>query len=535
MERQGLASLSIFPRFAMKVVAEAWNGEQALEIAETVRPDIVISDIRMPIMDGLTFAAKLKEKFPATHIIMMSGFEDFSAAKQALSIGAHAYLTKPLRFDELERNLALIAGSIDAVANAAYEAVELQKRVDAIRPLLRERLLRDLLLGVRRMDDRLTRHEVRESGLFSPQDKLAVILLMAEKTAEIAKGKTAGTAGITVGREKTDMDSFMLGIQDIMSGMSMALTLSEPIAIHSGVFACIAFLPRRMDDEVAFDHLQQCATYMLEHVRTKSGQSVTISISSIRDDEMKLDAMYTEAYDTMRLYSAYGLNRVYWYETTETRSSAPDVYAVAEDILRRFTTDFSGIREQIAMFFDGMLGANLSLQNMQALCCELLTYLRVASAKQGRDFAVKKTEKSPYVQILSANFAHELQEHMINILTPGDEVFTPQTKTHADILVEKAVEYMNTHYMQDISADTIAQDVFITPAHLRRVFKNVTGQTIQEYILTARMNKAREMLSSTDLKIFEVAQAVGYENPPYFNIVFKKYFGKTPGEYRSGD
>jgi two-component system response regulator YesN len=423
IERRGLAGLAVFPKLGMSVVAQAWDGSHALTLAAEYRPDIVISDIRMPVMDGLSFAAKVKSLLPV-HVIMMSGYEDFEAAKQALSIGADAYLTKPLKIEELEQTLIRVTGVLRADASAEYEAEQIQARLSALQPLLQERLLRDLLLGVRSMEDKHTRTEAAAAGLLMDEEKMAVILLESKDKAQ----------------------PLLLRIQDTLAGMAPALTLSGPIAIQGGIFATVAFLPRFMNDEMAFDHLQQCAVYMLNTVKNGPDSSITISISTINDDETLLYDMYRQASSAMRFRSVYGPNRVYWYEN---ESAFPDL------------PDISTAPEQIAPC-DGQ-----------------------------------------------------------------------KRRSRSDEIAGRALSYIRQNFARDISIEDIANQVYVTPSHLRRVFKNVSGQTIQDCILAERMNKARELLYRTDLKIYDIALQTGYENSSYFNIVFKKYFGSSPGVYRS--
>jgi YesN/AraC family two-component response regulator len=512
IERRGLAGLSVFPKLGMSVVAQAWDGSHAMELAAEFRPDIIISDIRMPVMDGLTFAAKVKVLLPV-HIIMMSGYEDFEAAKQALSIGAHAYLTKPLKIEELEQALIRITGVLRADASAEYEATQIRTRLNALQPLLRERLLRDLLLGVRSMEDKHTRTEAVAAGLFTDEEKMAVILLESKDSAQ----------------------PLLLRIQDTLTGMALALTLSGPIVIQGGTFAAVAFLPRFMNDEMAFDHLQQCAVYMLNTVKDGHDSSITISISTISDDESLLYVMYRQACSAMRFRSVYGPNRVYWYENESAFLSLPDISGAAGKIADYFRrNDIDGIIKVATAFFGDLQNSLPDPEALRRTCGELLLRLALTPYDKAENLAKHLADKKEACLELLKKTETEAALHDFCALfaaAPYDNGL--KRRSRSDEIADRALAYIRQNFTKDISIDDIASQVYITPSHLRRVFKNVTGQTIQDCILAERMNKARELLYHTDTKIYDIALQTGYENSSYFNIVFKKYFGTAPGAYRS--
>ncbi|MDR1532271.1 MAG: helix-turn-helix domain-containing protein [Clostridiales bacterium] len=457
-ERRGIAGLPFFARYALSVAGEAWNGSQALEQALAIKPDIVLTDVRMPVMDGVTFAGHLKKALPSTRIILMSGFEDFESARQAVAIGADAYLTKPLRIDELESALRCAVGTLDSAAEDAYAARTLRERLESVRPFIKERLLRDLLLGVRSLRDKSARAEAEEAELFVPRSKLAVLLLADVHTRE------------------ADVTPSMMELRDLLSRLCVTLNLSPPVFIHSGIFAVVASLPARLDDEGAFNHLQYCANHMLDAARAGCGRSLVAAISGIEEDEARLNAMYAQASETLRVH-AWGTG-AYWYAPAEQ-----DAGSAADAIIT-----MAGADPRVQAFLDTEDG-------MAALFEALAARWRDRPGGQ-------RQEERPL-------------------------------RSASDALVEKAVAFIKGNFHKEISTDTISKEVYITPAHLRRVFKNVTGQTIQDYILAMRMDRARELLRGTDKKMLEIARSVGYESQSYFNVVFKKYCGRSPGEYRA--
>ncbi|MDR1638586.1 MAG: response regulator [Clostridiales bacterium] len=511
IERQGLASLPVFPEHGMRIAGEAWNGKNAMELAEALQPDIVLTDIRMPVMDGLELASKLKVGNPETRIVMMSGYEDFEAVRQALSFGADAYLTKPLNIAELGRVLGRVSASLNSRADESFEKGQLLKKVESMGPILRERLLRDLLLGVRSMSSVSARDEASSAGLFLAREKLAVILLEVEQSAS------------------DRMEVFLERVQETLSGMSQALALCAPVVIHGGMLGFIAFMPRRMDDEAAFDHLQQCSAYMVERVRAAIGCPVTIGISSIREDETALASMYCQALETLRKFAGHGSNRAYWHEPESAGArQGPDIESLSREILEIINLQDPKAGEACSIFVDELVSVGASMEELKGSCCELLANMAAVAGRKGQEL---KLSGSLFQNIISARYAEDIK----GCLKEQFSRQKSQRKSCGEVFAEKASAFMRENYKLDLSTDRIAQEVFVTPAHLRRVFKNATGQTIQEYLLAVRMDKARELLRTTEARILDVARDVGYANPSYFNIVFRKYYGKPPGEFRGGE
>jgi two-component system response regulator YesN len=452
---------------------------------------------------------------PEMRIVMMSGYEDFEAVRQALSFGADAYLTKPLNIAELGRVLTKVASTLNTSADETFEKAQLLKTVESMGPILRERLLRDLLLGVRSMASFAARDEAKAAGLFQAREKLAVLLL------EVEQGAASGC-----------MEAIIALVREALSGMSQALALSEPVVIHGGMLGFIAFMPRRMDDEAAFDHLQQCSSHMVERAQKAIGCPVTIAISSVLEDETALASLYCQALDTLRKYAGHGANRAYWHEPPGEDEALPDARAVSQEILELASQKDSKAGESACAFVDKLVSAGASMEETKGGCCDLLAAIAALAARKGQDSPFGNMSAT-FTRIISARYVAEIKERLMGLMeSQSDE---RQPKSHSQAFAEKASAFMRENYRMDLSTERIAKEVFVTPAHLRRVFKNVTGQTIQEYLLAIRMDKARELLRRTDARVLDVARDVGYQNPSYFNIVFRKYFGKPPGEFRIGE
>lgn len=519
LERNGLMSLDLFSQMNMQIEAEAWNGQQALELFEHVKPDIVISDIRMPIMDGLTLTRIIKERRSNVKIILMSGYEDFTAAQQAVYIGAEAYVLKPLNITELTNVLKQIVNDIDVENNSNAEVRRLQARAEALQPMVREQLMRDLLLDIRSMSNPQTKQEVSNMGLFMGDEKLVVFNI---QIGDLAAGKN---------------QHHCIQIMDLMKKMSNSYSEMHLIAVQNNLLAMIITLPARLDDEKAFEYLENKAKDIFDMLREETSCDITIAISNIGVMAEQLNVLYTQAMSALQKQIIYNTNRIYWYEDTQNVPvPLPKTNIVAEDIQNcMITNDRQRLINTIASLCNSIRNANASFETIHAMCLELLSRFTIIASENGKDFlSVFNTRQVPYKLILEMESLSDIQQYLIEVFQNAMKDLYAHQSTRTERMVEQAKEIIQQQYDQDISADTIAHEIFIAPSHLRRIFKNLTGQTIHDYILAIRMSKARELLFNPELKVYEVAQAVGYNNHSYFCITFKKYYGTTPGEYRHG-
>lgn len=521
IERTGLSALDIFPIMNMQIIGSAWNGQQALELCAKEQPDIVISDIRMPVMDGLSFARVLKQMQPDTKIILISGFEDFAAAQQAIYIGADAYLVKPLNIDDLTNTLKQITSVMDGERAIAAENERLQARFVALLPVLQERILRDLLLGVCSMNDVQTRDEAQNLRLIEHTGKLALMIIQLD-----AFGKDVQL------RQRQYMYT-----NELLVALSKPFTDAMPIAVYFDQYALIINLPNMMDDETAFEYLHSCASTIFNDVRSRTGCNISIAISDIGESMDQVNMLYTQALKALQMRSSNKTNHIYWYDMAQgTEAPLPQVGIAAEHIERcMLVNDPVSLGNHLSDFFIAIDKSGATIETAHALCFELLLRFMMLASGTGKDFlSIFENRETPYRAILEINNLADLKSFILCLLERAMTILYIKQSTQAQKSVERARSIIQEQYTQQISTETIAQELYIAPSHLRRIFKNITGQTIQECILATRMSRARELLFDPSIKVFEVAQAVGYDNHSYFCIVFKKYFGTAPGEYRHG-
>ena len=517
MERRGIRSLSLLEALDIEVVGEAWNGREGLELCETLRPDIVLTDVRMPVMDGLGFSQELMRRHPDTRVLMMSGYEDFDAVRLAVSVGAWAYLTKPLALDDLKSALERVTGALRGEQHREEEGKQLQIRLEQMMPLMRERLLRDVLLGVRGADDAQTCSEAQSLCGYLVNAPLCVMILQLQLQNLPPEQQLGGNTRAF----------------DVLGPLCIAMD-AQLFSIRSGLYALIFTLSPSLDDEALFDSLQAHATRVLNELQQALSCELTVAVSGVGKGIWSLHSLHQQALSTLQKQALYSSNRVYWYEQNGGGALLPDAAGILKQLEERmFSHDMEGLKQALNAFFSGLREVNATIEYARILCVDLIFRHSLLAHADGKDFlSLFEGREIPYARVMSTRTADELQAFLLDVYAQALDRLYVRPASQAEALVHKVRKLIAADFDKPISAATIAKEVFLTESHLRRVFKNVTGQTIGEHILMTRMQRACELLRGTDMRVFEIAGAVGYENHSYFSIVFRKYFGKAPGEYR---
>lgn len=177
---------------------------------------------------------------------------------------------------------------------------------------------------------------------------------------------------------------------------------------------------------------------------------------------------------------------------------------------------------------------SMDIQYLQSSCFEIVASVIMTLKEMGESLnTIMGKEVMPYQRLMTLETLPDIKTWMINFLCFITTQYFKRRYDHSEAIVMKAKDIIRKEFAGDISAESIASQVYITPSHLRRLFKNKTGQTIQDYILDVRMRRAAELLKDPALMVYEVANKAGYENDSYFCLVFKRYYGITPGEYKN--
>lgn len=476
---------------------EARDGSMAEMILDTVDVDIILTDIRMPNKDGLEFLTDLHREQHHAKVIIVSGYGQFSYAKTALANGAFDFLLKPIDPEELE----------DAL-NRAEKSVEEDKK----REQHQNRYI-DLLL-VKMIKSELSESEKEQ--LFGVLPEQASGVIFAVKTKKKESTETNFVQLRQCIKQKLDYLGHTIMFGEIDSSVSWAgMLFLDQICLpeeHTRVLeeVCTALqeaLPQGMDFGVS--SISQC---LYENVISAYQQAASALSRSFYHPDKGI--IYTE-------------------DEPETAQEFLGLLAEKENEMANVIR-YGGHKEiqmELKSFF-AMISSD-SMPNPNRLKeLFVLQGMRVANLLQ------KKGVITDYRQVLAA-FTNkvmnagslvELQKEVENIFLFLNDISRQGDQKEDAILL--AVRYLEEHFAEDIALSGVAEKFFFTPAYFSIYFKKRTGQLFSQYLKKVRMEKACEMLVSTNKKVSKIALDVGYSDSAYFGKVFKKHMGCSPEEYR---
>lgn len=515
IERRGIQMLPLFQRLGLEIIGEAWNGALALEKIRQLKPDIVLFDVRMPVMDGLAMAEVMLREMPEIKAVMMSGYEDFETARAAIQLGVSSFLTKPLNIEELGATLSRVVDELVSERKQIEHQQSVDRYMDKMVPVLREHLLHDRMLDVRLSGDQDFQNDILETEVFQYVERFCVLEIRIDNWQSARLGPYSAF--------------------QVLQEMENSLEII-PVTIHGGVYALVLVLSADLDDEAVFNQQQKCANAVMEKLKAHQ-YAATIGISEDAHSPAALAKLYHQANLALLKQAIYGSGRVYWYDSQEPEGEIqrPNLSETAY-LLRQALVQSKPLSLDCAIdaFLDRLQATVTDMSEMYSMILELLVRMIIMIREDGKDFLeVFDARAVPVFLSDGGTNPQNIREYLKELFAKTLSQLYVRPISESERLVKQAQKIIEERYAENISAETISRELFVGPSHLRRVFKNLTGQTIQDSILVVRMKRAQELLMDPSIKVYKIAEAVGFESQSYFGIVFKKYFGMTTSEYRN--
>ncbi len=498
---------------------EAGDGEVAYSMIQNLRPDIVITDIKMPFMDGLTLSRMIKAQFPETEIILLTGYEDFEYAKEAIRIGVCSYLSKPISGENLLKEIDAVAERIREKNREREIARRYQEDMMERTELDRQEFFDNLVTGSRDLPYLLGR--AKELSLDITALRYNVIIL---KIWSIKHGAEEYSGSV-------------VGVQSKLSeliGSYRALLFDMKLNARALLF-------KGDDDQEITDSVNSCIDKMKEifaqypHIRYFGGVGQVVQrISDIPSSFSWASRAYAHQYLTSESDFLFGSEEGLHPQQDDVILSEIDPKHIDRRLVKEFLRmgDDSEAGFFLDEFFKGM-GKNAIRSTMLRQYISMDVYFTVSDFIQN-ELGISKEEMDARVpqQDLLAD-EKSTYEYLVEILKKAICLRKETSQSHYREVINEVTAYIDQHYSdEELSLNTLAAHVNFSPNHLSAVFRQEMGQTFIKYLTDYRLDKAKELLLSTSRKSNEIGMMVGYKDPHYFSYLFKKSVGCTTTQYR---
>lgn len=514
--REGIVRHLDWDMLGFEVFAEAENGQDALEKAEACEIDVVLTDIKMPFMDGLTMCTRLLALYPAIKIIILTGFDEFEYAKTAVSLNAVEYVLKPINVAELTKVMQRVRVQLDDSVAQKRDMDALRKSYARALPLMRERFLTELLLGVVQEGD--VNAEMDRFGVMLPRHPTQVVAVF-----EVNAFKNNPAA--------IDWELTPVSVKQIVDENLAGQCTSEVVISTSTIIAMTAW-----DEPDPISALMRIANEISLCCARVLHVSVTAGIGKPHPKINGIHSSFLEAKSALEYKTMAGSGRaIYIQDMEQVESDAVSFDSRSEQQL--LSVIKFGTYEQIRMHVEDMLSniENVSAWEKQAYLLSVFnTLFHIIQRHNLHAEEAIVTRMQLLIQMREGwQEDTSICDQLCNICSCMGEFINAKRVTAAKSLVEEAKRYIDEHYADNgLSVERLCGHLHISQTYFSAMFKQETGMSYVQYLTETRMNKAIALLQETDDKTYIIAQKVGYDEPNYFSYVFKKRFGVSPTKYR---
>jgi two-component system response regulator YesN len=528
--REGVLSEINWEENGFQVSDVAENGREALEMVERSVPDVIVTDIRMPFMDGLQLSEQIRRAYPAIKIIILTGFDEFEYARKAIHLNIEEFVLKPCSAGDLLSALNKVKGSLDAEMAERENVDNLQEHYRRSLPILRELFLGSL------MTRSLSGIEIREkTELYGmPLDGNHFIVSIIQLDNPIRERDADKT-----NKSRFDFELHNFAVRNIAEEMVSRQETAGYVFQHNDNVVLLD-----ISIEVDLDKVQKTTSSLLEEIRQNVEKyikrTVTIGIGTVSSKLSDVKYSYADAMAALDYRILLGNNRVIAIEDVESRSASPIRLDELQEqaFLRCLKVGSPDEMEAIVenLFLPLIVaGSSSSFRDAQIFMLQIVTTMLKALQEPNREASDRLNNETNWVQeITQFNSLQEAKAWVVAACADMMSRIANDRQSAYRSLVEQAKSFTKANYSDsEISISRVCSHLHISAGYFSSIFKRETKLTYVNYLLHIRMEAAKELLLSTDLKTFEIAEKVGYADPNYFSFSFKKQVGVSPKDYRN--
>ncbi|MCD9025372.1 response regulator transcription factor [Cohnella silvisoli] len=498
--REHLGGLEEWAGLQCTIVGEASNGREALELIPVAKPQLVITDIRMPIMDGIELAENIRRSYPNIHVMFISAYHDFEYAKQAMKLGVCDFITKPIQVPEM------------------LDSVELLQQ------------------GVLRMN------EDERVG----QEKIISMLLSEEKDTE---DPNLQLQSYQVDHLGTQVMLVEIDNADLMhlSEKPLSLIVLREILDHrlkdqpyqywtyldrSGIYI-ILFDAEDLGPELGTESIN-IAKLLLASMHELAGHSLSIGISKPLPSILQLREGFRQSKQCMEYRMLLGKGSIISYDVLENLEKGrvhKEEKILNELMIHVRRGDSEQISACLRTVYRDMLAAGLNKNVIQQYATEILS-----RADRMRDELHIPVPDETRIETQRKVFGYSILSDLLQFLSRYLQDLAEEIARHANTgtpsIIKRVKDFLDKHCTEDVTLVSLSGHLHINHSYLSRLIKKETGVNFRDLLCQYRIEKAKEMMKQAEIKTFEIAYEVGFKDPSHFSQAFKRTVGVSPSEYR---
>lgn len=530
--RETIKRMIPWEELGFELVGEAADGEMALPLLIRQQPDLLITDIKMPFMDGLTLARLAKKEIPGLKVVILSGYDDFNYAKQAIGIGVENYLLKPITKNALIERLSEIRSRYEHEKTQKEYYEKFQREMQAYEKKNSSRDFFEALVGGS-MDMMEVYKRAEKLGLDIVAEAYNVLIFTMNCDEDFSRQRDEYSSW--------EAESLEL-LENFFAGHSSAMLF------RSNIFSYGVLLKGQR--ETIEENTRACVDEIRKILSRQDGRREWfLAVGQSVERLSQIQKSYHTASRAFSQRYLYDENILYYDEMetmehpggqAETEDNAylqkVDVNALNPAILQKFLSN--GLQEETENFVKDYFYA-IGQEPMESLVFRNYVILNVRfsviSFIKGLGCDTNEMESADTEEVLaeSGKNMESAIAYAKKMISQAIEIRDQNSGNKNRSILKTAVDFIDSHYMdEEISLNTVANVANVSSNHFSALFSQNMGQTFIEYLTSLRMNKAKELLRCTGMRSSEIAGEIGYKDAHYFSYLFKKTQGMTPSDYR---
>ena len=529
--RETIKRMIPWEELGFELVGEAADGEMALPLLLRQQPDLLITDIKMPFMDGLTLARLAKKEIPGLKVVILSGYDDFNYAKQAIGIGVEDYLLKPITKNALIERLSEIRSRYEHEKTQKEYYEKFQREMQAYEKNSSRDFFEALVGGSMDMMEVYKRAE--KLGLDIVAEAYNVLIFTMNCDEDFSGQRDEYSSW--------EAESLEL-LENFFAGHSSAMLF------RSNIFSYGVLLKGQR--ETIEENTRACVDEIRKILSRQDGRREWfLAVGQSVERLSQIQKSYHTASRAFSQRYLYDENILYYDEMetmehpggqAETEDNAylqkVDVNALNPAILQKFLSN--GLQEETENFVKDYFYA-IGQEPMESLVFRNYVILNVRfsviSFIKGLGCDTNEMESADTEEVFaeSGKNMESAIAYAKKMISQAIEIRDQNSGNKNRSILKTAVDFIDSHYMdEEISLNTVANVANVSSNHFSALFSQNMGQTFIEYLTSLRMNKAKELLRCTGMRSSEIAGEIGYKDAHYFSYLFKKTQGMTPSDYR---
>lgn len=517
--REGMRDHIPWEELGFRFVAACGNGNEALEVLERTPVDVVLTDICMPFMDGLALARHIRNQYPATKVILLTGYDEFDYAHQALKLGVDDYILKPITPAFVREMLLSLRKKLDEERKRFQDDQFLRKQLEESLPLLRERVLNRLLTPEVSISD--MESHFKFLNLSIPVQGVQYIISVVELLSAL------GTEHEVMNR-----------LSEIGATHKILQTTHVPWIDFRNAHNQSVFLLWSATAQGVYREALLMAELLENHLPLYVKGTVHIGVGNPVSSLDRIHQSYQEAVEALQLSILRGQRKVLSYReiTGGSRGKVGELTYWGKEIRKALILgDQEYARKIVGAMKNHVRSVIHRLEEYHLILTLTVAYL--LQSAQELEIPVSEffsSHTNPFIEVQACKTLEEMEDWLLRFIEKMNQYLRIQQEDFSLQKVREAELFIKESYSNpNLTIGLLCKELSISTSYFSAIFKKHRGKTFLEYLTEIRIEKAKELLKTTNLKTYEIAERVGYPDSHYFSLLFRKTVGIPPTAFRT--